>query len=146
MPGFAPSAEVWLIFQAAFHKIFFDASLCLVTDVSSLQGWFSYWKDEDVPHQVSPSGTSNISPIMSWVFAEPVIGDKAWQLRIRHRCTTQGLLMRLEHHSREPSSHYQTEECNIFCMLLLCSVSPICIAKPLGRPIQANPGWDPTSS
>lgn len=146
MPGFAPFAEVWLVFQAAFHKIFFDAPMCLVTDVSSLQGWFSYWKDEDVPHQVSPSGTSNISPIMSWVFSEPVIGDKAWQLHIRHRCTTPGLLMRLEHHSREPSSHYQTEECNIFCMLLLCLVSPICITKPLGRPIQANPGWDPTSS
>lgn len=42
-----------------------------------------------MPHQVSPSGTSNISTIMRWVFAEPVIGDKAWQLRIRHRCTTQ---------------------------------------------------------
>lgn len=106
MPGFAPSAVVWLLFQAAFHKIFFAASLCLMTDISSLQGWFSYWQDEDVPHQVSPSGTSSISTIMRWVFAEPVIGDKAWQLHIRHRCTTQGLLMRLEHHSREPSSHY----------------------------------------
>lgn len=88
-PGFSPFAAARLIFQAAFHKIFFVFPLCLMSDISSLQGWFSYWQEEDVPHQVSPSGTSNISTIMRWVFAEPVIGDKAWQFHIRHRCTTQ---------------------------------------------------------
>lgn len=145
MPGSSLSVAVWLIFQAAFHNFFFAFSLCLMTDISSLQGWFSYWQDEDVPHKVSPSGTSNISTLMRWVFAEPVIGDKAWQLHIRHRCTTQGLLMRLEHHSQELSSHYSSEECNIFCVLLLNPTRPICITKPLGRPIQDNPGRDPAS-
>lgn len=61
-----------------------------MNDMSSLQGQFSYWQAEDVAHQVSPSGTSNISTIMRWVFAKPVIGDKAWQLHIRQRYTTQG--------------------------------------------------------
>lgn len=32
------SAAVWLIFQAAYHKIFFASPLCLMTDISSLQG------------------------------------------------------------------------------------------------------------
>lgn len=86
---------------ARFLLILFAFLLYLLTDIYSLQGWFSCWQEAEETHQASPSGTSNLSTIMRWVFSESIIGDKVWQLHIRQRCTTQSLLMRMERHTQE---------------------------------------------
>lgn len=84
-----------------FLLILFAFLLWLLTDIYSLQGWFSCWQKAEETHQASPSGTSNLSTIMRWVFLESIIGDKVWQFHIRQRCTTQSLLMRMKRHTQE---------------------------------------------
>lgn len=89
------------VFFFFFLLILFAFLLWLLTDIYSLQGWFSRWQEEEETHQASPSGTSNLSTIMRWVFSESIIGDKVWQFHIRQRCTTQSLLMRMKRHTQE---------------------------------------------